>query len=103
MRMASKSATGFAISNGLERNMFLRFPVDLTRPPAALHLKSQFPILSSRSYEKEKPARASRYRGAESECRGGQCFKTFLPNSKFLQHLRASPGSAFCSLSTTEN
>src|ERR1022692_2531184 len=26
MRMASKSATGFAISNGLERNMFLRFP-----------------------------------------------------------------------------
>jgi hypothetical protein len=24
--MASKSATGFAISNGLERNMFLRFP-----------------------------------------------------------------------------
>src|ERR1019366_495931 len=25
MRMASKSATGFAISNGLERNMFLRF------------------------------------------------------------------------------
>src|SRR6266403_5302219 len=26
MRMASKSASGFAISNGLERNMFLRFP-----------------------------------------------------------------------------
>src|SRR5271154_1135872 len=36
IRMASKSATGFAISKGLERNMFLRFPVDLTRPPAAL-------------------------------------------------------------------
>src|SRR5271157_856053 len=26
IRIASKSATGFAISNGLERNMFLRFP-----------------------------------------------------------------------------
>jgi hypothetical protein len=35
--------------------MFLRFPVDLTRPPAALDISSQFPILSSRSYEKEKP------------------------------------------------
>src|ERR1700691_5719126 len=31
MRMASKSATGFAISNGLERNMFLRFPRLLRR------------------------------------------------------------------------
>src|SRR5712692_844310 len=31
MRMASKSATGFAISNGLERNMFLRFPTAVRR------------------------------------------------------------------------
>jgi len=34
--MASKSATGFAISNGLERNMFLRFPTAVTPPYAAL-------------------------------------------------------------------
>src|SRR5271170_2481504 len=51
MRMASKSATGFAISNGLERNMFLRFPVDLTRPPAALDCSSQFPVLSRNRLE----------------------------------------------------
>src|SRR5580658_3877025 len=51
MRMASKSATGFAISNGLERNMFLRFPVDLTRPPAALDFSSQFPVLSENQVE----------------------------------------------------
>src|SRR5271167_3337202 len=38
MRMASKSATGFAISNGLERNMFLRFP--------ALSGSSQLPAAS---------------------------------------------------------
>jgi hypothetical protein len=25
--------------------MFLRFPVDLTRPPAALDFSSQFPVL----------------------------------------------------------
>src|SRR5208337_3800881 len=31
MRMASKSATGFAISNGLERNMCLRFPTAVRR------------------------------------------------------------------------
>jgi hypothetical protein len=49
--MASKSATGFAISNGLERNMFLRFPVDLTRPPAALDCSSQFPVLSENRLE----------------------------------------------------
>jgi len=36
--MASKSAIGFAISKGLERyKVFLRFPVDLTPPPAALN------------------------------------------------------------------
>src|ERR1700680_176454 len=46
MRMASKSATGFAISNGLERNMFLRFPVGVTRPLAALNFSSQFQVLS---------------------------------------------------------
>jgi hypothetical protein len=41
--MASKSATGFAISNGLERNMFLRFPVELR-----FHQRLSTPVLSSR-------------------------------------------------------
>src|SRR3984893_19511631 len=71
MRMASKSATGFAISNGLERNMFLRFPVDLTRPPAALDFSSQFPVLSKNRLE------LCLVRGNESECRVGQLHKTF--------------------------
>src|SRR4029077_21227512 len=72
MRMASKSATGFAISNGLERHMFLRFPAALTRLPAAVDFSSQFAVLSSEC----KSAGALPFRDAESKCRGGQ-FKTF--------------------------
>src|SRR5271170_6883142 len=80
MRMASKSATGFAISNGLERNMFLRFPVDLTRPPAALDCSSQFPVLSKNRIELCRIA-ALRAGAAAADC----------PNfsSKLLEHLPA--------------
>jgi hypothetical protein len=31
--------------------MFLRFPVDLTRPPAALDFSSQFPVLRENRFE----------------------------------------------------
>jgi hypothetical protein len=31
--------------------MFLRFPVDLTPPPAALYFSSQFPVLSENRFE----------------------------------------------------
>src|SRR5215467_12956403 len=57
IRIASKSATGFAKSNGLERNMFLRFPAALTRPPAALDVSSQFPVLSESRLESLPTAR----------------------------------------------
>src|SRR5438270_559527 len=56
MRIASKSAIGFAMSKGLERyKVFLRFLRVLTRPLTALDFSSQFPVLSSQF--SENPAR----------------------------------------------
>src|SRR5579864_3519571 len=49
MRIASKSAIGFAMSKGLERyKVFLRFLRVLTCPLTALDFSSHFPVLNSR-------------------------------------------------------
>src|ERR1700690_3382531 len=85
MRMASKSATGFAISNGLERNMFLRFPVDLTRPPAALGCSSQFPVLSENQLE------IGRIAALRAGAAAANCSKLFFQTLEQISRLQAAP------------
>src|SRR5277367_5144163 len=99
IRMASKSATGFAISNGLDRNMFLRFPVDLTRPPAALDYSSQFPVLSSQR-TKTNRIELCRIAALRANATAANCSKLFF------QIPGAFPGSEFSARSRplrTEN
>src|ERR1700688_95495 len=56
MRMASKSATGFAISNGLDRNMFLRFPTAVRRRTRLLKtVASRWSLVASEISLTRKP------------------------------------------------
>src|ERR1035438_4001723 len=70
MRMASKSATGFAISNGLERNMVLRFPrlCAAARGSLLQVLSCRFPVLSKIRLEIVACSAASRAYAAVANC-----------------------------------
>jgi hypothetical protein len=68
--------------------MFLRFPVDLTRPPAALECSSQFPVLSENRFEL---CRIATLRANAAAANGSKLG---------FEILAASPGSEFRSLST---
>src|ERR1700739_2261240 len=58
MRIASKSAIGFAMSKGLERyKVILRFLPVLTPPLTALDFSSHFPVLSSQKTRSEASPR----------------------------------------------
>src|SRR5438477_6952766 len=71
MRIASKSAIGFAMSKGLERyKVFLRLLRVLTRPLTSL--ETQFSVPGS----KENRLEPSPTCGTESGCRSGSFFKS---------------------------
>src|SRR5579872_1465277 len=83
MRMASKSAIGFAMSKGLERyKVVLRFPAVIRRRYAAPETSVEFPVSSFLSGP--NPLHIS------LACRTGSTFHT---GSLFKTQFAASPGS----------
>src|SRR5580700_7527181 len=75
MRIASKSAIGFAMSKGLERyKVFLRFLRVLTRPLTTPDFSPQVPALSFQKTGKN----FGHFCGTGSECRSGSYFKNLV-------------------------